>query len=439
MDVGIGMAHEAAVSAASRPRWSAATRVAFRFGFVYIGLYVLTTQMLGGLIVLPAANVPSLETLPPLRNLTQWVAAHVFRVAQPLVITGSGSGDKIFDWVHACCLLAVALGGAVAWSIADRRRTAYPSLHAWFVVFLRLFLGATMVTYGAVKVVPLQMPAPSLTRLLEPFGQFSPMGVLWYSVGASRPYEMFTGSIELLSGILLFVPALATLGALVTLAAATQIFALNMTYDVPVKLFSLHLIVMALILLAPDLRRLADAFVFNRAVPPASRAPLVRSRRAARWIGAAQIAAGMYVIGMHFYGAAKGWTQFGGGAAKPALYGVWNVDEMIVGGAVRPPLVTDNTRWRRIVIQTTSIVSFQRMNETVATFPATFDSSARRITLRKPDKSIAAEFVYERPSGDRLILDGTMDGAQVRLTTHAQAFPLLTRGFHWAQEYPFNR
>ena len=37
---------------------------------------------------------------------------------------------------------------------------------------------ATMVTYGMIKAIPLQMPAPPLTRLLEPFGNFSPMGVL---------------------------------------------------------------------------------------------------------------------------------------------------------------------------------------------------------------------------------------------------------------------
>ena len=49
-------------------RWSLATRIAFRFCFVYFGLYVLTTQMLGGLIVLPGVDVPPLEQLPPMRT-----------------------------------------------------------------------------------------------------------------------------------------------------------------------------------------------------------------------------------------------------------------------------------------------------------------------------------------------------------------------------------
>src|SRR6267378_6531263 len=90
-------------------RWSLAARIAFRFCVVYFGLYVLTTQMLGGLIVLPGVNVPPLEQLPPMRNLTSWVATHLFRVGYPLVTTGSGSGDKTFDCVHALCLLTIAV------------------------------------------------------------------------------------------------------------------------------------------------------------------------------------------------------------------------------------------------------------------------------------------------------------------------------------------
>jgi hypothetical protein len=431
------------IAPAAVGRWTVATLIAFRFFFIYFGLYVLTTQMLGSLIVLPVGNVPELSRLPPLRNMTQWVAAHLFRVTRPLVITGSGSGDKTFDWVHAFCLLTLAIVATIAWSIADRRREHYATLHKWFTVFLRFAVAGTMVTYGAAKAVPLQMPAPGLTRLLEPFGQFSPMGVLWYSIGASRPYEMFTGSVELLAGVLLFVPRLATAGALIGLAAVTQVFALNMTYDVPVKLFSFHLIVMSLVLLAPEARRLADAFVLDRAVGPSTREPLARSRRAMRWLVAAQVAFGAYVIAMHVYGAAQGWRQFGGGAPKPVLYGIWNVDEMIVDGQVRPPLVTDVTRWRRVVVQSATSVSFQRMNDGFTVFPAKVDEATRTVTLTNAaDKSPRARLVYERPSANTLILDGDMDGHKVRLTTRLvdhESFLLLNSPFRWVQEYPFNR
>jgi hypothetical protein len=169
-------------------RWGLPTRITFRFCFVYFSLYVVSTQMLGGLLVLPAGGVPQLGQIPPMRNVTAWVASHVFGVSRPLVITGSGSGDKTFDWVQACCVLVIASVAAIVWSLMNRKRENYIGPQKWFRLFLRFALGSTMVTYGTIKVIPLQMPAPGLTRLLEPFGNFSPMGVLWYSVGASRAY-----------------------------------------------------------------------------------------------------------------------------------------------------------------------------------------------------------------------------------------------------------
>ena len=57
-----------------------------------------------------------------------------------------------------------------------------------------------------------------------------------------RSYEIFAGCAETLGGILLLTPRTTTLGALVCLADMIQVFMLNMTYDVPVKLFSFHLI-----------------------------------------------------------------------------------------------------------------------------------------------------------------------------------------------------
>ena len=48
------------------------------------------------------------------------------------------------------------------------------------------------------------------------------------------------------------------------MACMAEIFTLNMTYDVPVKLFSFHLLLMSLFLLAPDTKRLLNVLLLNR-------------------------------------------------------------------------------------------------------------------------------------------------------------------------------
>jgi len=375
--------------------------------------------------------------------MVEWTAAHVFAVTRPLVVTGSGSGDKMFDWAQAFCFLVIAAVVTVAWSFVARRRESHVRLHVWFRLFLRFALGSTLISYGSAKAIPLQMPYPSLARLVEPFGHFSPMGVLWSSIGASRPYEIFTGCAELTAGILLVIPSTVTLGALVSLACAIQIFILNMAYDVPVKLFSFHLILMSLFLLAPDARRLLNALVLDR---PADRSPVPSPGGTARAIRIGvilQMVFGAYLVGMNIRGSLEGWKQYGGGAPKSPLYGIWNVAYMSIDDVERAPLITDNDRWRRVMFDRPTAVTFQRMDDTFARFGSKIDMETKSLTLSKrDDPKWTATFSIEQPAADRMILKGAMDGKNVQMRLELfprERFLLVNRGFNWIQEYPFNQ
>lgn len=436
------LAADTVAQTAAPVRWHLATRLAFRWTVLYFTLYVWFTQMLSSLFVLPAGNVPPLGVLPPMTTLVEFTASHLFRVTQPLVRV-SGSGDKTYDWVQAFCLVVLAAIGTAVWSIVDRRRERYTTLDAWFRLFLRFALGSTMVSYGMVKAIPLQMPAPGLARLLEPYGHFSPMGVLWASIGASRSYEIFAGLAELAAGVLLFIPGLTTIGAIVCAGVVMQVFVYNMTYDVPVKLFSFHLLVMSLVLLAPEAKRLVAVLILNRGTGPSMQPPLVRRPGARPILAALQVLFAIYLVGMNSYEARKAWTQYGGGAPRSALYGIWNVDRMSIDGRIRSPLVTDYDRWRRLAFQSPTSMSFHRMDDTVARYGAAIDVSAGTLTLSKAnDKAWSATFTFARPAPDRLTLAGTMDGRAIEmelsLVDHTK-FQLLNRGFNWVQEYPFNR
>ena len=423
--------------------WSLALRIAFRFCVAYFTLFSLSNQVLSGLLVVPKVNIPELSALWPLRQITFWTAAHIFRIKHELVYTGSGSGDKTFDWVLAFYLLVIAAVITLVWSILDRRRANYVTFHKWFRLALRFALASEMFLYGLAKVIPLQMPFPFLTRLLEPYGNFSPMAVLWSSIGASRSYEIFAGCAETLGGILLLAPRTTTLGALVCLADMIQVFMLNMTYDVPVKLFSFHLILFSLFLLAPDARRMIDFFFTSRAAAPSRQYSLFRSARANRLAVALQVAFGMYLLGMGVYSGVEAWHTYGGGRPKSALYGIWNVDEMSVDGQLRSPLFTDKERWRRVVFDFPTFMSFQRPDDTFAGYGSAINEKDHTIGLTKPaDKNWKAALTYTRPAPDQLILAGSMDGHQVEMKLKLMdrdKFNLVNRGFHWINEYPFQR
>ena len=407
-------------------RWRLTTKIAFRCCFLYFILYVVCTQMLAALLHTSNWEAPNFGTKAPVSTAVMWVLRHVFHEYRDAGMV-SGSGDKMYDWVLALCLLASTALLVTIWSVLDRRREQYTRLHRAFRMFLRFALGSTLIVYGAAKAVPLQMPYPPLTRLLEPYGNFSPLGVLWASIGASRPYEIFTGGVELLCGILLFIPRTQLLGASLALAATVQVFALNMTYDVPVKLFSFHLVLMSLVLLAPDVRRVCQAVFYHRVKWPAT---------------AAQVVFGAYLIAVALYGSAQRWTgPFGGGAPRPPLYGIWTIDRMTINGIERPPLVTDDERWRRVVIQNAASVTFWRMDDIPLTYQGKIDLDSKTITLT-PAPTLKSVFTIQQPAGDRLILDGDLAGKKLHMETtyvDPNRFLLVNRGFNWVQERPFNR
>ena len=54
----------------------------------------------------------------------------------------------------------------------------------------------------------------------------------------------------------------------------SNVLALNLCYGVYVKLISLHMLLLSVFLVAPDTRRLANIFLFNRTVDRAQPVPL---------------------------------------------------------------------------------------------------------------------------------------------------------------------
>src|SRR3954462_10481215 len=303
------------------PSWSPAVRIAFRFWMAYLGLYCLSTQIITGLFwVTPADGlgwpIPDLATLWPLRPAIFWTAAHIFHVNAPLSVFfggNSGTGDGKFGWVTAFCVLMTATAATVVWSLLDRHRENYAGLYKWFRLFVRFALAGQLITYGMVKVIPVMIRYPSLIRLLQPVGTLSPMGVQWVTVGSSPGYEIFTGLAEVVGGLLLIVPRTATLGALITLADLIEVFMLDMTYDVPVKLFAFHLILLSCFLLAPDFLRLVRFHLLRRPTSLSTEEPLFRSVRANRIAFAAQIIFGLWLVAFNGHFAWDAWNTVGRG------------------------------------------------------------------------------------------------------------------------------
>src|ERR1700722_9312394 len=278
--------------------WPLPLRIAFRFCFVYLGLFCVTNQPLVGMFTPGLVDAPRICDMWPLRQITVWVAVHVFQIHSTLPIENGTTGDKTSDWIFLLMTAIVSIVATAVWSLLDRKRSEYSKLHAYFRLFVRIGLAVQLFTYGLAKVIPLQMPYPSLFKLVEPFGYFSPEGVLWTSIGAAQAYEIFAGFAETIAGVLLIFPRTTMFGSLLAMADMTQVFMLNMTYDVPVKIVSFHLLLLAVFLLAPDVPRLWAALLSDQPVPARNPYPIFRSRRAPRIALVIQVIYAVAIVGL---------------------------------------------------------------------------------------------------------------------------------------------
>ena len=418
-------------------RWSTPMRIAFRFSFLYFGLFCLATQIAGSLFLIPDGSFRGFGLLWPMRPITVWIAEHFLGVTEPLVY-GRYSGETLFFWIQTLWLLILAVVVTIIWSVLDRRRENYVTLHKWFRLFIRFALAASMLEYGMTKVIPTQFPRPPLNTLVTPVGNLSLSALLWTTIGASPAYEILTGCAELLGGILLIIPRTTTLGALICLADMTQVFVLNMTYDIGVKQISFHLILLSLFLLAPEFPRLTNFFFLNRSAGPSAQLQLSPSVRLNRIALAAQMTFGLYLVAAYAYINWTYWYSAGDGRPRSPLYGIWNVNQLSIDGELRSPVLNDyDRRWRRVIFDLPDTIAFQRVDDSFARYGASIDVYKSTVALTKGNsKKWKADFTFKRLAQDQLILEGDMDGhkiyAELQLADF-DTFRLLNSRFRWVR------
>ncbi len=351
----------------------------------------------------------------------------------------TGSGDGMYYYISALCIAMIALLLAMLWPRVAHTRELSGRVLDRSRAYLCLYLGAYLLVYGWNKLIPTQMPIPGPDRLIVPYGDSSPMGLLWTFMGASAGYQMLTGLVEVVSGSLLFWRRTQLLGGLLAALAMSNVVALNFCYGVPVKLFSAHLLVAALFIVAPDLGRLLDLLWHTRPVAPREIDPHPIARRSWWW------AARMSKIGLYLTVSITGMVVGGrylvgsGRLAQPGpLHGVFRVVSFSRDGVTELP---DEVRWVRVGINEIGIGAIQRADGSSERFKLKIQEAGRRMVWQRIGEDTSFTMLYPRLDSGEFRLAGSFeDGWTVAILERQDDPPLLTsREFRWIQERPFNR
>ena len=418
--------------------WSLIQKVGFRFFFIYF-LYVVCFNNNS---TYPLWYVIFDYPLKWSQRLIPWLAEHVYGITGVTYLENTGSGDTSFD--YASILTGAILGviGSFIWSLVDRKRSSYNTLYYWLTVALRYYIGIMLINYGLSKVIQLQFSPPGPYRLLNTFGESSPMGLAWAFLGFSEGYNMFMGIAEIMAGLLLFRRTM-TFGLIVTLMTALNVMAVNYFYDVPVKIVSTHLVIMTLFLLSRDIKALL-LFFFTKTE---AKLRLIKRPAYKKKINLGLDVLKVLVIGYALIFALITRVNmaqiYGVDAEKPLLYGAYKVTDVLINGDTLTNY-KDKRLWFSVCFQWPGSLRIQRYAAQKNTFYG-FEKDSLSNQLELTSWSNPNEYInltYKEVDSVHVNFDYTLDKDSIRVYTKKYSkddFTLTERGFNWISEYPYNQ
>jgi uncharacterized membrane protein YphA (DoxX/SURF4 family) len=420
-------------------RWSQGSLITFRFFFVYFVLYIIPFP----LNLLPGVSYLFQPLTDLSINLFELLAKNIVSVDYQRPSTPNGSGDTTIHYMQLLVFVTFAFLATAVWSVVDRKTTNYEKLMQALLALIRYYVAFTMINYGLIKVFKTQFPFPTTDRLSQSYGDSSPMGLLWTFMGYSTAYNIFAGLGEVVGGLLLLFRRTRLMGALIIIAVMSNVVMLNFAYDVPAKLFSMHLLFMATLIIVPDLKRLSDFFLFNRFVEPDVNQVFYRNAKN-KWYYA--IVKSIIVILFLVPGVSYALRtnseidEFHEAANRSSLLGQFAVETFTLNGILVPLDTLQTRRWKKISVNPKT-VDIQYMDGGSGPWFLNKSLDGSKVIIHSLDLWSTGSFSAAL-NGEYLALKGKLEQDSVKITlrkTGENNILLVSRGFHWINEYPDNR
>lgn len=426
-------------------KWSFGQKTAFRFFCLYFLLSIEPWTWLG-------YQIPGLHYLTDfystiLEQTRLWFNNHFFHLPATEIVN-NGSGDTSISWEQVFMFLILSVAGTVIWSLLDRKRANYTKANYWLRTIIRYQLIITCFIYGWIKIFALQMIFPGVSQLATPLGDLLPMRFSWLFIGYSTPYQVFSGSMELLAGLLLLNRKTVTLGVLTATAVFINVMVLNLCYDIPVKIYSMHLVFYCIYLLCNDGKRLIHFLVLNKTTTPNQ---LYQIHLPKKWMRVTRIllkiaflwffVAGPFINTYQRYRSFNTHTPL----PKPLQGNIYDVTVFAVNHDTIPCLPADSVRWRDVIFEsgsfgsagTTDTAFRQRYRR--GYFNLAIDTLKKNISFSKTignGPQVFASFRYETPDSSTIRLWGykQKDSLYLVLKRSNRHFQLAEKQFHWISE-----
>ncbi|HEX2628436.1 MAG TPA: hypothetical protein VHM26_05485 [Chitinophagaceae bacterium] len=402
--------------------WSTSRLLLFRFFVVWVVLLTIT-------IPFHYHFLPSTGNW--ITGVSEWMVRYSARI---FVGTAHYEQQLLSDstgfYVHMFNMLMLALVASFAWTFFYPRIRTHRQLQYWFTVYVRYFLALLLLIYGFPKVFKAQFYLPEPNILYTPMGQLYPDILYWSSMGVSRSYSMFLGCAEVIAALLLFFRRTAMMGAIGALFILLNVLAINLAYDIAVKMLTTFLIILCIYLLLTEARRII-LFTSGNAVTASALWKPLWTGKTKLIIGSIKIIVILALIYESVFPYVKSNNFNDDKAPRPYLHGAWSVKTFITGNDTLPPLLTDNTRWRRVFFHRQGYFIVQKMDDSMLDYKMKMDRVNKRIQITT-DTGFDT-LLFDHPNEHSLLIQ-TMHPPVIKVVLEKidwEKLPALQKEFSW--------
>jgi len=396
--------------------WKPWQKIAFRFFFPFLVLssylcWDTTIYIVHGAFFRNQFDLSVLYN--PLGATLYWFDKHFYHTGFNPKTQQGFPGDNHFGVVFYLTLFFLSILIAVIWSILDKKRNNYDRAYYWLCLYLRYALIIVMFGYGIDKLIPAQMMHPGVLAMTTPYGYLNRYYVLWNFMGMSPGYQVFTGACELVATFLLFSRRTAVFGYVLMACILTNVVALNMFYNVTVKLFSSQLLFYTLFLLAPYSKNIFQFFFMGNATAFPQKRFVFQTRQKRSLMRGILIFIPLVLMVVITVGTYHRYLRKTVDAGREKIY---NVTTLAAKDSL-PAFMDDSVRWKRMLLNVFNnhAVIFTK-DDQLDWYEYDLDSAKKTFTLVDPDKKTSKIFSYTYPSKDQLQLTGKWKGRAVQIS-----------------------
>ncbi|KIC90740.1 hypothetical protein [Flavihumibacter solisilvae] len=302
-----------------------------------------------------------------------WTSLH-YRDLYDIARFGSGInifGNTIFgsnllgyaNWVTTL-LISIAVGLAWSWIVRARgtERSEYQVLYYWLRAVVRYRAGIGIIGFGFTKLLPVQMPYPSLGLLNTDFGDFTAQKIYWLSIGIVPWYQIFAGIVEVLAGSLLLFRKTTAIGAVLLFGALGDIVYVNFAYDGGVHVYSSYFVLLSAFLLVPEIPRLYNLLIRERVTQPFGFYPVLP-----QWLKITRVGlkSGVLLLFLVVFFYLQLVNFLYDPYKQPSVAGVlqlrgnYAVAEFRLNNNVLPANAQDTLRWQEVTFENWSTLTFR--------------------------------------------------------------------------------